>query len=614
MSPVPAPLEHRPGSIPRPAEPMPRTGSARPQTVSVLLAGGMCVLPFLLPYNQLFEAEWLAAALGVAAAFTAVWGGRASAVALPAPARWLIAFAMFLGVQAAVAHPTYPQVPAMAVVLVLYAALMIWLGAQLAKLGGLEHVAEVLAACLLIGAMANAASGVIQFYGIPDLLKDVVAEMPYGFGAYGNIGQPNLYANYLAVGGTALLFLWLRGGVRTGFALGAATLLAVAIALSGSRASLLYALWYVVFGLLAHRLQAGAAGRRLRFAAFAFGAVIILAHAIIPWINSAPGLDNLAKGAIERALPTVLGDSEPRWQIWLLAWRLFADAPLLGTGIGGFAGNVFRSGLPPGLTHLGNQVWTSPHNLLLQLLAETGILGTFLALAGLFAWCVQIWRRYFTKAQSAIGWIIAAVGIELIHSMVEYPLWSAHFLGVTALLIGLGSQPSVGSQTISRTTWAAAAATCAMLALTLTMLLRDYVRLYATRVTGTTITLASAADAGRDAAVMRDLTHGLLAPVAEYWIVGGAPLDQDRLAERLAMSGRIAHHYPTNAILVRRAIFLALDGQAIEARKLLAQTRYTFPKRCRETALILANALTANPRAIEPLLELTSEAGGPDCT
>ncbi|MBE0613432.1 MAG: O-antigen ligase C-terminal domain-containing protein [Burkholderiales bacterium] len=590
------------------------TRNAKPQTVGLLLAGGMCVLPFLLPYNQLFEGEWLAAALGVAAAFAALMGGRVSAVALPTPARWLVAFALFLGVQAVFVHPTYLQVPVIAIVFVLYAALMIWLGRQLAAASGLERVVEVLATCLLIGALANAASGVIQFYGIPDPLKDFIAEMPYGFGAYGNIGQPNLYANYLAIGGTALLFLWLRGSVRTNFAIGAAVLLAVAFALSGSRTSLLYALWYVIFGLLAHRLQPGIAGQRLRIATFAFGAIVLAAHALVPWINSTPGLDNLAKGAIERALPTMLGDTEPRWQIWLLAWRLFADAPLLGAGIGEFAGTVFRYGLPPSLTHFGNQVWTSPHNLPLQLLAETGILGTFLALAGLFTWSWQIGRRYFSKAQPAIGWIIAAVGVELIHSMFEYPLWSAHFLGVTALLIGLGAKPSVGSHATSGTTWAAAAGTCAILALTLTMLLRDYVRLYATRVTGTTITLASAANAARDAAVMRDLTHGLLGPVAEYWIVGGAPLNQDGLAERLAMSGRIAHHYPTNAILVRRVVFLALDGQAIEARKLLAQTLYTFPKRCDETIRILVTALTANRRAIEPLLELTKEAGGSNCT
>ena len=71
---------------------------------------------------------------------------------------------------------------------------------------------------------------------------------PLHTGAYGNIAQSNLYANYLALGGTALLFLWLLGDVRTAYALAVAVLLAWACALSGSRASLLYALWFALLG------------------------------------------------------------------------------------------------------------------------------------------------------------------------------------------------------------------------------------------------------------------------------------------------------------------------------------------------------------------------------
>ena len=110
---------------------------------------------------------------------------------------------------------------------------MLWLGAQLAATAGMERAAGVLAACLLVGALANAAAGMIQFYGLPEALQDFVAELhhdPLHNGAYGNIGQSNLYANYLALGGTALLFLWQRAGLRTAYALAAAVLLAWACA------------------------------------------------------------------------------------------------------------------------------------------------------------------------------------------------------------------------------------------------------------------------------------------------------------------------------------------------------------------------------------------------
>lgn len=586
----------------------------RRPTIALLLAGSLCALPFLLPYNQIFEAEWLAAAFGVAAVIAALAGRRAGIQPLPPAARWLLAFAILLGAQTLIVHPNYLQVPALAVLYVLYAVLLIWLGAELAATNGIERTATLLAASLLIGALLNAAAGLIQYYERPGYLEDLVAELPHRAGAYGNIAQPNLFANYICVGASALLFLWLRGSLRLGYALAAAAPLVWACALSGSRASLLYAGWFVLLGLLAGKPRFGTDGRRLRLAACALAGAILLAHVVAPAIDGAFALGNASAGALDRLLPSTPINYVPRLQIWQLAWQLFTTAPLTGVGIGKFAGAAFRAGLEPSLTQYGNQVWTSPHNLPLQLLAETGILGAFLVFASLGSWCLQIGRRCVVGAQLDLWWIIAAVGIELIHSMVEFPLWSAHFLGVTALLVGLGSGARAGARTQARLTWIAATASCAVLALAIGLLLRDYVRLSSTRVTGAAITLASKATSAHDAATLRSVTHGLLASPAEYSIILGSQLDQSDLPDRLRMSERVARQYPAHAIIVRRAVFLAFAGEAAEARRVLGQAMYTFPKRCKETVRILAQALVADPGAIEPLLNLAKTASGASCS
>jgi len=592
--------------------------SVQAGAVSLLLAGGLCLVPFLLPYHQLpilsFQAEWLAAALGIAAMLAALVGRGGPFAAVPVPARWLLAFALFLAAQTLVGKPVYPQLPLLGALYVLYAALLVWLGAQLAATAGIERAAGVLAACLLAGALANAAAGVIQFYGRPALLQDIVAELRHGpdhNGAYGNIAQANLYANYLALGGTALLFLWLRGGLRTAYALAAAVLLACACSLSGSRSALLYALWFAVLGLLAGRMRAGAGARRLKFAAYGLAGAMLAAQVAIPWLNHALHLGPASQGAFERVVEISSAHGDGRWQAWLLALRIFADAPISGAGIGEFAGAVFELGLSPEMAR--GEVWTSPHNLPLQLLAETGALGAVLALAGLCTWCWQAGRRYFAALEPAMWWIIAAAGIELIHSMFEFPLWNAHFLGVTALVMGLGTVPGACSKVASRLLRITAAGLCVALAFALAVLLRDYLRLDATRVTGTTITLASAADTARDAAVMRALTHGPLAPTAELWIFLGAPLDRSDLAARLEMSERLARYFPSNAVIVRRAVFLAFDGQATAARSLLLHTLQSFPQRCHPTALILEQALASDRDAIEPLLALAKHASRGDC-
>jgi O-antigen ligase len=578
--------------------------TASTQAISLLLAGGLCLLPFLVPYHQQpvlsFFPEWLAAALGIAAALTRLVGRGVPAVSLPVPALWLVALAVFLVAQAASGTHAYSQLSLLGALYVLYAVLMVWLGAHLTRTLGIERVTTTLAAFLLAGALANSLGGVIQFYGQARLFQDVIAEL-HGNRAYGNIAQANLYANYLALGEGALLFLWLRARVQTAYALPALALLVIGSALSGSRGALLYALWYAALGGLAVRLRDRDAARRLRSAAFGVAALTVIAYFAVPAFNDAFLPTPPGESTLHRVLASPVEHAEPRLQAWRIALRVVLGAPLAGVGVGEFAGAAFDSGLDSSLARIG-EVWTSPHNLPLQLLAETGLIGTVLALGGLCVWGWQTARRYWIDPAVASWWIIAAVGIELIHSMIEFPLWSAHFLGVTALLVGAGAR--LEPRPISRTGWIAPGTVCVALAVTLGITLRDYVRLDTTRISGTALTLTSAAQAGRDAATMRELTHGLFAPLAELWIVIGAPLDRDNLADKLAMSERVARFWPANAVVVRRAVFLAMDGKPEEGRRLLARALKTFPHRLDATVLILEQARTADPGTIDPLLAM----------
>ncbi|HEY6721446.1 MAG TPA: Wzy polymerase domain-containing protein [Burkholderiales bacterium] len=574
----------------------------------MLLAGSLCLLPFLLPYHQQpvlsFFPEWLAMALGVAATLVFLAGRNASVVSWPALARWLLVFALFLGVTAVHGEHAYFQLPLVAMLYVLYAVLVIWLGAQLAIAFGVERVAMVLAAFLLAGALANAASGVIQFYGRPDLFEDVIAEL-HGSRAYGNIAQPNLYANYLALGEGALVLLWLRERVRTGYALLALVLLVLGSALSGSRSALLYALWYSALGLLAVRVEDNAAARRLRFGACVVAGAALLAHLVVPWFNNLFDFGPSGGGMLDR---TLVEHGETRWQAWLIALRLFVGAPMVGVGFGEFAGAAFESGLDPSLTRSG-EVWTSPHNLPLQLLAETGVVGTILVIGGLCLWGWQAIQRYRANPQPNLWWILSAAGIELIHSLIEFPMWSAHFLGVAALMMGAGATPASRPPAMSHLSRISASAACAALAMVWGIMLRDYLRLDTARITGTSIlTLTPTVQAQRDAATMRDLTHGLMAPLAEFWIIIGAPLDRSKLAEKLVMSERVARVLPANAVVVRRAVFLAFDGQAEKATALLARALRTFPRRLDATISILEQGRVADPSAIEPLLAMARAA------
>lgn len=578
--------------------------------VALLLASGLCLLPFLIPYHQQpvlsFFPEWLAAALGGAAAVAAlVSRDIRSGAALPAPALMLAAFALWLALRTAAGGLAYPQLSLLAALYVLFAVLMVQLGAQLAAFHGLARVAAVLGAFLLAGALANAAAGVIQYYGRPALLEDLIARLN-GQRAYGNIAQANLYANYLAIGVASLLHLWQQARLRTAVAAAALGLIAYASALAGSRSMLLYALWFAVLGLLAARLPEPAMARRLKRGALAAAAAIALAQFAVPWLNGFLGLGHGA-GVVERFAGPELEAGEPRLAIFGAALRVFAGAPLVGAGMGEFAGAAFALGLEPSLTRIA-QVWTSPHSLPLQLLAESGVIGAGLVLGALVWWALGLVQQWRMRRSPALWWVVAAAGVGLLHSLIEFPFWSAHFLGVMALLVGVGAIPAEGGREAARVARAAGLAMVAALALALAALLRDYVRLDAARVTGTAATLAPAAQVRRDAATMHALRGGLLAPQAELWILLGAPLDRNRLADKLAISARVVRFWPANAVVVRRAVFLALDGKPQEARAALELALRTFPHARSASMAILEQALPADASAIGALLDAAKRA------
>ncbi len=576
---------------------------SRPASLSLLLAGSLCLLPFLVPYHQLpllsFHAEWLAAALGVLAFALALADRGSFLVPVPIVARWLIGFALFLAWRGLSGDPAYTQMPLWAVVYVIYAVLMLWLGAQLAAALGAERTVVLLATFILAGALANAAAGLIQFYGRPVWLEDFVAGLRVTR-AYGNIAQPNLYANYLALGQAALLLLWARGQIGTLPTLAAAALLVWGGALAVSRSTVLYPLWFAVAAALAARGQHGSPLRRLAAAAFTLTAVTLGAYFAVPWLNDRFGLGPAIDDPVRRLL------SDVRPQAWAIALRIFGDAPFLGIGAGEFAGTAFLSGLSPEMADIG--IWTSPHNIVLHLLAETGLTGAVLVLGALATWWWQALRRYFTVPVPILWWVIAAAGVELMLSMVDYPLWSAHFLGLTALVMGtLTSAPAHRP----RAAWPRrllGALTCALLAAVLAVSLRDYWRLDPTRVTGAGRTLAGFG-AVREVQTLTGLGRGLLAPVAEFWLCLGVPLDRHDLEAKLQLSERVMRYRPSDEIVARRAIFLALAGRRNEAGGLIDRLSVIPPERKQTVMRLLRQAEPADPAAMRAML---SRFGTPD--
>jgi len=183
------------------------------------------------------------------------------------------------------------------------------------------------------------------------------------------------------------------------------------------------------------RARRDADSRRLA----AYSLLLLPAFAVAQWAATLPLLRPVVLVTSLERLFELASGVEARLALAREAWGMFLDAPWLGVGWGRFAWHHFLHiastgpGILPGIAN-------HAHNIVLHLLAEAGIVGAGVLAGGAALWIVDLRKTRFSLEW---WWLLALIAVLAIHSLLEYPLWYAYFLGVAALLIGLGSQRAV---------------------------------------------------------------------------------------------------------------------------------------------------------------------------
>ncbi|HUK95704.1 MAG TPA: O-antigen ligase family protein [Gaiellaceae bacterium] len=129
-------------------------------------------------------------------------------------------------------------------------------------------------------------------------------------------------------------------------------------------------------------------------------------------------------------------NSSSRWQWWKESWHAFEDEPLRGTGAGTFE-------LTHRLLRTNDVVVTEPHNLPLQFLTETGIVGFLLALGSIGAATVGVVRVVRPlrgpERAAAVALAVSALAYPL-HTLVDFDFdfvaVSAPFFVSVGVLLG----------------------------------------------------------------------------------------------------------------------------------------------------------------------------------
>ncbi len=552
---------------------------------SLIFVGLMWVLPFLYYHHAYplttFYQEWGAAVLGLCAMPLLVTRRYWQQPEVPRIVLLPIGLILLVLVQFACGKIVYFSQTLLVTLYLLWAALLIMLGQRLREELGLPVLATALAAFLLLGAELSTLVGVLQHFHWRSFLDSVVS-VKTSLAVIGNMGQPNHFANYISLGLISLGLLHTRWQLRAWQAALLTALLATpmlfVLVLSGSRSAGLYLLFMVGIAFLWQRRDKS--NRPL----LNYSLLLVLGFGLMHFVVQIPGLsgDYGSVTTLNRAVEAVasfegsssvaagdVGVTERsiRLHIWYEAWLIFTQFPLLGAGFGQFGWQHFLLG--PSLHNTSiTGLYNNAHNLVMQTAAEMGLAGLLVIFGTLTLWLRQLRSAPYTIYYWWGGGLLAVLAI---HSLLEYPLWYAYFLGVAALTLGM----------LDRTTYR--------------LELRNVGRLSVVSVL--LIGVLSMTQVWQGYRILENLTSSrsasfnelfnewmevqkqvLLQPFVEVALNSLKEVRVDNLADTREMNERVMHYVPIGSEVYREALMMASAGEQAAAQLQLERAIWAFPE------------------------------------
>ena len=551
--------------------------------IGLALVGLMWVFPFLYYRHQYplttFDQEWWSALLGMlAVAFTMLPNPRYWQPQIPRIVQLPAALVVLVLLQSAMGLIAYFDQALLYILYLLFALLLMMLGAHLKESLGFEKLAVILAVFLLVGAELNAAIGVLQHFHWRTPLDTVIVRA-YAT-VYGNLAQANHFADYIALGLISLGLLFeLRKIHVAGLVLLVLPLLFV-MTLSASRSSWLY---FAAMSILAWR---SGAAMLLRYCLFVLAGFVLM-HGIVQLPFLAGGLTTWQRFTGEDASGGI------RLYLWHEAWLIFKHSPWLGAGLGQFAWQHFLLGPALHRTNITG-LYNNAHNLIFQMAAETGIAGLTVLFVALFAWFNGLRRVAMSAAH---WWAYAVLAVLGVHSLLEYPLWYSYFLAIAAILLGALDETRYRLR---------AASPVLMAAILLTGMLALHQLYIGYREIKSVLADAPTAGVERtydDLVSMHD--KFILSPWADYFASSYIQVDAEHLNEKIAFNDKVVRFMPVAQAAYLQAYLLAQDGRMGQAKRMFEEALWSYPDNGEEQKQLIKLA-DKDPAHFASLLEFAN--------
>lgn len=577
-----------------PAEPRPLV------RFSLVCVALLCAVPFLQPYHRnpltTFYSEWLAFALGIGVMAVLLDRRTWEQAEVPWAALSPFALAVLLVIHGMLGWSPYPGQALTGALYLIWTGVLIFAARALVQARGGSHFLTLVATGLVAGALLSAVIGVIQHFNMVTPLNAYIAR-PVDSAISGNLGQANHFAAYLTLGLLSLVYLRERRCVPLAVAVACALPMLFVLGLSGSRSIWLYL--FAAFALAAWFRFASpnrSDGTRLFLAC---GVLIIVFYTMqilagLVWFKPAERETVTTVGRLFSGAASV----SDRFDLWRAAWAMLLDQPLFGTGWGTFPWIYFQEYTANVAAAGQYTLYHHAHNLPLHLLAETGLVGAALVALPLLVWLRQVTQNVFDIHQ---WWLFAALAVIGLHSLLEFPLWYAYFLGIGALLLGASHarafKPKLAR--VGRMLAFAVVLAGSFNLVTVWLDYRDFERVF-----------YAPPEALRESeltTLMQRLHRNpVLMPYIELASALPLAVDEADLEQRLLLTKRAMHFAPLATLLYRQVLLLALAGRVPEARALLVRAQRAYPNPPPEFGSDLARGLREHPDRYRPLLESDS--------
>ena len=407
------------------------------RNLSPAIRSALIALPFLFPITAGPSVNvWQQLASWLCIAALLLLTGAKYIKPHPSVLAWLATSALFIAAFHSPQLGTTPWLSALTVVCA--TGMAAFAGANLAQDD--TRLQAALPRGLLLAGAISAVLGLLQYYDLAGFLHSWTTQPGPGR-AFGNLRQRNQFASLIGMALIAALCFYAsyRSGSlqRRLIWIGIVSLLLIAAAASTSRTGLLEVLGIVgVAAFLA--LRERQAQRLDLTTVLRLPAPLLLLSWVPLYFAIAWLLPRLAGSGVvsmmQRLSDVALAGGDSRMILWRNVLTLIAERPWTGWGWGELSyAHYMYSTLYAGPRFA--PILDNAHNLPLHLAVELGIPAAALICGG-FLWLViraRPWREREPFRLMAWG----LLGVIVLHSMLEYPLWYGPFQLVFGLCIGI---------------------------------------------------------------------------------------------------------------------------------------------------------------------------------